>query len=152
MSPLCPLAGTGVRNNVNYYNIVTVDNEQHSCQRWSGEEVSYPPPPSATLTSLATPPPPPSSSPLFLEGAVRAGRGWVVTAAPLVGAGSSYLTATQPAAGRLPPPPPPLSHLPPPGLLPRVRGQRLLGEGAVRHARRPGEANNYPQNPFYTCS
>jgi hypothetical protein len=27
--------------------------------------------------------------------------------------------------------PPPLSLLPPPGLLPRVRGQRWLGEGSV---------------------
>jgi hypothetical protein len=61
-----------------------------------------------------------------------------------------YLTTTQSAAGRLPPPP--LSYLPPPGLLPRVRGQRWLGEGAVRHARRPGKADNHSQNPFSACS
>jgi hypothetical protein len=43
-------------------------------------------------------------------------------------------------------------NLPPPGLLPRVRGQRWLGKGAVRHTRRPGEADNHPQNPPSTCS
>jgi hypothetical protein len=58
-----------------------------------GKGGELPPPPSATLVSLATLPPP-SSSPIFLEGAVRAGREWVVTAAPLVGAGSNITPAT----------------------------------------------------------
>jgi hypothetical protein len=70
--------------------------------------VSYPPT-SSTPASLATLPPP-SSSPLLLVGAVRGG-------AKMGGDGSAsggsrqqpqqnalYLTATPPAAGRLPPP------------------------------------------------
>ncbi len=45
---------------------------------------------------------------------------------------------------------PPLSHLPPPGVIPWVRGQWWLGEGVVRSAWRTGETHPHLQHP--ACS
>ncbi len=101
------------------------------------------PTPASLATSLTLPP----SSPLH-KGEVRVGvrNGWRWQRSWWVPALQHYLPDRHAICSRQATSTPPLSLLPPPGSLPRVRGQRWLGEGTVRCAWRNGEVHLRTQN------